>query len=115
MIFDIPPINNPVITGLVEKKPDEAPGVFGKFIGSIVGVLLLAGSIWAFFQLLLGGLQWISSSGDKAALEKAQKRITNALIGLLIVFAFWAVYLVILQYLGIIGPGGEIKFILPTL
>lgn len=108
-------IVNPVITGIGDKTQKDAPAVFGKFFGSIVGVLLIAGSLWTLFQLLLGGLQWISSGGDKTALESAQKRITNALIGLLLLFASWAVYLVILQYFGIIGPGGEIIFKLPTL
>jgi len=109
------PIVNPVITGFVNKTPEQAPGIFAKFFSAIIGVLLVGASLWAFFQLLLGGLQWISAGGDKTALENAQHRLTNALTGLVIVFASWAIYVVLMQFLGISGPGGGINIKLPTL
>jgi len=114
MIFQI---INPVITGLAGKKPEEAPEIFAKFFAALVGVLLTVGSVWAFVNLLQGGLEWISSGGDKAALEGAQKRITNAIIGLFILFASWGLYVVVLQFLGFspIGGGGGFQIKLPTL
>lgn len=114
MIFQIV---NPVITGLAGRKPEEAPEVFGGFLASLVGVLLVAGTIWTLVNLLQGGLQWISSGGDKAQLEAAQQRITNALIGLVILFASWAIFIVLLQVLDLSPdvPGGGFQLKLPTL
>src|SRR3989337_1210736 len=106
-IFAIDPVTNPAITGLIGKKPGDAPVVFGKFIAAIVGVFLVGASLWAFAQILLGGLNWISSGGDKSRLETARLQITNALVGLLFVFAFWAISLLILQFLGISPLGSS--------
>ena len=113
MIFAVDPIINPAVPGLAGKNPAE---VFGEIIASIVGILLIAATIWALFQLLLGGLNWISSGGDKAHLETARNRITQALVGLLIVFSVWALYIVILQFLGIVPAGAKnVNLRLPTL
>lgn len=74
---------------------------FGKFLGSLVGVALLLAALAAFFYLIWGGIQWITSGGDKTAVEAAQHRIQAALLGLLITFATWALFTVIGGFLGI--------------
>ena len=56
----------------------------------ITAILVLAGVIF-FFMLLLGGIRWILSGGDKAATESARGQITSALVGLVIVFSAWAI------------------------
>ncbi len=63
-------------------------------------ILVLAGLV-AFFFLLLGGLQWILAGGDKEATEKARRRITAALIGLVIVFAVYAIVAFAGNFLGV--------------
>ena len=113
MLVNIPPINNPVITGIKNRNPEESPGLFANFFSALIGLLLTIATLWAFVNLIQGGLQWISSGGDKSALEGARNRITQEIIGLLITFAVWAVYLVILQLLGISQGGFIIK--LPTI
>ena len=107
-------IVNPVVPSL--QNGANAPSMFGKIVAGVIGVLLFAATLWAFFQLLLGGFSWISSSGDKGKLEAAQQRIMQAVIGLLIVFLAWGIFLIILRFFGITqGAGGEIQFELPTL
>jgi hypothetical protein len=59
----------------------------------------------------MGAIQWITSGGDKGQLEGARNKITNALIGLIIVGASWAVFTLIGQFFGIALP--TIKF--PTI
>lgn len=73
----------------------------GKFISAILAAILVIATLAAFIYLLLGGLAWITSGGDKAAVEAAQKRIQAAIIGLFVVFAAWAIMLVIGRFLGI--------------
>ena len=34
--------------------------------------------------MVIGGMQWITSGGDKTKLEAARKRITYAIIGLIV-------------------------------
>jgi hypothetical protein len=54
-------------------------------IGLIIGVLVF------FFILLTGAIQWIASGGDKQSLEGARGKITNAIIGLVILFSIFAI------------------------
>ena len=74
---------------------------FGKLIGGVVGLALVLATLFAFFFLIWGGIQWITSGGDKAGVEAAQHRIQAALLGLLIVFAVWALFTVVGRFLGI--------------
>lgn len=60
------------------------------FIQSAINILLVLVGLVAFFWLLIGGVQWIMAGGDKEGTEKARKRITSALIGLVIVFSVFA-------------------------
>jgi hypothetical protein len=61
---------------------------------AIMTLLGLAGVI-AFLYLLWGGIQWITAGGDKDALEKARRKLINALIGLAIVFSAYAILFIL--------------------
>lgn len=56
----------------------------------VTAIIVVAGLVF-FFMLVLGGLKWIMSGGDKAATEGARSQITAALIGLVIIFSAWAI------------------------
>jgi hypothetical protein len=58
--------------------------------GAISLALILVVVVF-FFILILGAIKWITSSGDEKKVGEARSQITNALIGLAIVFAAWAV------------------------
>jgi hypothetical protein len=81
----------------------------GLLLSKFVVLLLMAAGIAAFFYLLLGGLQWITSGGDKAGVEAAREKITAAIIGLVIVACAWALFLLLQWFFGfniLGGPGG---------
>lgn len=78
----------------------------GPLISALVGVLLILAALMAFFFLILGGIQWITSGGDKAGMEAARNKITHAIVGLIIVGAAWAVMILIQKFLGIEIIGG---------
>lgn len=50
-----------------------------------VSVLLFAAIVLSLIFLILGGLKWILSQGDKKNLEEAKKTVTYAIVGLLLV------------------------------
>ena len=58
--------------------------------GAITMVLIIVSLVF-FFILVIGGLKWITSGGDEKKVAAARAQITNALIGLVIVFAAWAI------------------------
>jgi hypothetical protein len=63
------------------------PGV----VAAVIKLILVVAAIIAFVFLVFGGIKWITSGGDKEGTQAAQKTITAALVGLLIVFAAWAI------------------------
>ncbi len=56
-----------------------------------ISAIFLVAAVVFFFMLLIGGLKWIMSGGDKAQTESARSQITAALIGLVIVFGAYAI------------------------
>ena len=80
---------------------------------AITMVLVLAGVIF-FFMLVIGGIRWIISDGDKVNTEGARNQITAALIGLIIVFASWAIINLISTVFGIDITNFSIPTILPS-
>ena len=66
----------------------QAPlGVFTQFISSAIGLMTIIAIIWFIFVLISGAIAIISAGGDKATLESARKRITSAVMGLVVVVA----------------------------
>jgi len=80
----------------------------GQLISAAVGTILILAALLAFVFLILGGIQWITSGGDKAAMEAARNKITHAIVGLIIVGAAWAIMMLVQNFLGvsIIGSQG---------
>ncbi|MBU0619176.1 hypothetical protein KKD62_02990 [Patescibacteria group bacterium] len=74
---------------------------FGRLITSALQVALIVAAILTFAYLLWGGIQWITSGGDKGQYEAARGRITAALVGLAIVAAAYAVMQLIGYFFGI--------------
>lgn len=62
-----------------------AMSLFNKVISNIIAVLTIVAGLWFIFQFILGAFGWLTAGGDKAAMENARKKITNAIVGLVIV------------------------------
>ncbi len=73
----------------------------GRLISSAIQFILIGAGLIAFVYLLLGGIQWITSGGDKAGVDAARQKIMAAVIGLVIVFATWALITVLEKFLGV--------------
>lgn len=73
----------------------------GSLVGGAVGLIIIVALIITFFFLIIGGIKWITSGGDKGQVEEARNQITNALIGLAIVVGAWAIMKMIGFFFGI--------------
>lgn len=60
-------------------------------ISAGIRLVVVVAAVIFFFILVIGGIRWIASGGDKAQTEAARNQITSALVGLVIVFAAWAI------------------------
>lgn len=83
----------------------------GDLISAAIGAAFLIAFLLVFVMLVWGGIQWITSGGDKENTQKARDRITHALVGLAIIAGAWALMKVIEFFFGIDILGG---FTLPS-
>ncbi|MCW1949284.1 MAG: hypothetical protein KIH89_002440 [Candidatus Shapirobacteria bacterium] len=73
----------------------------GSIISGAINLVLVVVALVFFFILVVGGLKWVTSGGDEKKVGAARAQITNALIGLAIVFAAWAIMKLIGTVFGI--------------
>lgn len=59
---------------------------FATIIQTGIIILVAAAVILALLYLIWGGVNWITSGGDKQKLAQAKQKITFSIIGLLVVF-----------------------------
>ena len=73
----------------------------GTFVQKSFSAVILVAGLATFMFLIWGGIQWITSGGDKGKTQEARDRITAALVGLAVVASAWAVMLIIQYFFGI--------------
>lgn len=102
-------------------SPDVAGGTgdgisnFTKFATNLFGFLTTLAGLMFLLYFVLGGLKWITAGGDKGKVEEAQKQMTNAAIGLIVVVAAYGIAMIIGGVLGlqILNPSKVLESITP--
>jgi len=86
---------------------NQIPRTLGQFIGTVLPYIFGIAGIALLIYLIMGGFQLMVSQGDPKAVQGAQAKITNALLGfVIIIIAFF-----IMQLLGqLLGLGGGTTF-----
>lgn len=90
---------------------DDPVSQIERVISLIIGVMTVAGGIYFLFTIFQGAFLWISAGGDKAQLQKAQEKIVQAIIGITIVVAAYALVSLIGTILNfdILSPASLLK------
>jgi len=70
-------------------------------VAGAIRLILVIAALVAFVFLIIGGIRWVTSGGDKEKTARAQQTLTAALVGLVIVFASWAIIKLIETFFGI--------------
>ncbi len=78
----------PPVSGL----PTDPQESVVKIVGFGIRVFILVATLTMLIYLLWGAYDWIISGGEKEKITKARSKMTNAVIGLLFVFAMLALY-----------------------
>ena len=73
---------------------------FGGMINGLLSFVMVIAALLVFMYLIWGGIEWITSGGDKGKTESARNKITSAIIGLVVVAASDAVLTLALNFLG---------------
>ncbi len=84
----------------------ETAGFFGytcigHLVSNLVAAAFIVSGVAFFAYFVMGGMQYLTSGGDKTGTGEAQKKITAAFIGLAIVASSWAIYQLVIYFFGI--------------
>ncbi|KUK78872.1 MAG: hypothetical protein XD95_0735, partial [Microgenomates bacterium 39_7] len=83
-------------------KPEENLGdqITG-IISTVIGILTAIAIIWFIIEFIISGFLLISSAGDQEKTAEAKKRLTQSLIGLVIVLGAMFLFTIISYIAGI--------------
>ena len=95
------PVLPPTLGGGTSPSVNSGGQALGKLISGLIGALFIAGFLLTFMMLLTGAYHWIISGGDKQELEKARNQITNAIVGLVVVGAVYAIMALTAGFFGL--------------
>ncbi len=74
---------------------------FGEMLTNVMNIVVVIGVIAVLLYLIWGGIEWITSGGDKGKTESARNKITAAIVGLIILISSWAILMFVQDILGI--------------
>ncbi len=81
--------------------------MIGNFVHPVLAGMVVLAGLAAAFMIVIGGISYITSSGNVNKLYRAKRIIVRALIGLIIVIAALAVSLILRQSYGPAMPSGH--------
>jgi len=67
-------------------------------VAFVIKFLFIMAGLAALIFLLLGALSWVTSSGDKENVKKAQEKIQAAVVGLVVIVAVLAIIVTLEQF-----------------
>lgn len=79
-------ITNPALGALSTRFSDNGLGFFQSLIPALIGLILVLGAIIFVFMFLWGAVTWMLAGNDKGAVEGSKGRISNAVVGLVLLF-----------------------------
>ncbi len=81
--------------------PKPGTGTVEKILSNALTIFLIAGALVSVMAIIWGGIQWITSGGDKQKLAAARAHITWAIIGLVIMFVSFLIINAFSYFLGV--------------
>lgn len=91
------------LTGLEGGKLSDTTdpaGLFNKFLSGTIGIVTIVAFIWFVFLVISGALGIMFSAGDKNAVATGAKKITNGLIGIVVIILALVIIRIISTLLG---------------
>jgi len=101
-------IKNPILGDSLNSLTGQ--GFLSKVIPTAIGLIYVFGFIFFVFMFLWGAVSYILSGGDKGSVEAAKGRLTNALVGIILLLSTMAIVKIVEVFFGInilsidIGP-----------
>lgn len=85
-------ITNPAIGELGDSPTDAAAGsIFQKYFITLWQALISVGALMVLIYFLWAGIEWISAGGDSGKVQKARDKITQAVVGMIVLVGAFAI------------------------
>lgn len=109
-------VNRPPGSDFLGPTNDVGTGV-GNLITFFIQIVFLVGGLAALIYLLWGAMDWLMSEGQKEKLAKAQGKIVNAIIGLLLIVVAFTIFSFMMGTVlgGKFGIGAGLNITLPRI
>lgn len=75
-------------------------GGFGAFLSQLIVAIFAIAVLLVLLYLIWGAIQWITSGGDKGKVETARNRMTQSVIGLLVLASVFVIMAILQSFLG---------------
>jgi hypothetical protein len=87
----MPPIELPEYRNIPGMEAFKfADKTLGDVISGLIPLIFVGAGLLLFLYLIIGGFELLTSAGNPKSVESAKNKITNAIIGFLIIFvAYW--------------------------
>ena len=96
-------INNPALNAAYGTPGGSggAPGRIEALLTILLGVITVFGFVYFIFQIFIGAIQWITAGADKDAVQRAQKRFMNSVVGLVVLLLAYSLIGLVGKLLGV--------------
>jgi hypothetical protein len=88
----------PGVSGDLSNSSDRG---FGNFLSGILSAIMAVAALMVLLYLIWGAITWITSGGDKGKIETARNRMTQAIVGIIVLAASLAIFMAVQSFLGI--------------
>lgn len=89
----------PVLDNLLQKDSTGAEGI-SLFLSNLIALFFSLAAVILVFMIIWGAFDWLISEGDKEKIQGAQKKIINAIIGIILFSIAFAILRVFGQFTG---------------
>ena len=86
--------------GILPAQTTGGQGIVGTILRNVITLLFVVGGIGTIIYFIWGAVDWIMSGGDKEKVSSARKKMTHALIGLVLLSAAFVIIRVVGQIVG---------------
>lgn len=84
------------------KEGDHTSIRIAQFVGKTILIIPFLGFVM-IIQIVLAGYEWMTAAGESSKVENAQKRIRNAIIGIIILIALYGITEFLIKTLADVG------------
>ncbi len=84
-------IENPLVPVFGSGGTEAGTKIIGDLITNIINAMMIAGAIILLIMIIWAGIAWASAGDNKERMQGAQKRLSNAVIGFIVVICVFAI------------------------